>query len=1100
MNENNMNSGLSSASTNISSQYSQFGGFLSSLDENLARNEGKKLGKALTDGLKQAIDTGILDSVRKQLTDISQSFEATLKSQNNSKEAAKIYNQYIKESNQLLSKTSVLQAAIESENGKAVHSQDKVLELNKQLVEYLERANFLNDTAALQQEAINLKKKEEEAIEERLRLIEEGRNKETDERIKKLNEEVTAYRDKRDIIDKEIAAITVNSKELNESLNKTFDDMNNKNEKVKKGLKETLSGIRDTATTLQSSFNSVVDAFNNTDNAISRWNTGIDNYTSRSIQMGNRWGTGYSTSGDFNEMKNAFVDALSEDEVGYSLEQIYSAMDDLAGFSFDSKEIAIDMASDLAFAKEYMGQSSESLRSMYALQVRTGQDDFVKRSLNTIAALQRTGNALAQEQVDAVSQQSMTLTEKLMDMGMSSDVADETYNGMMAYATAVEQATGRTGDAQKILDMFESSLDLDNLGLMVSSPQAYLNALNSGQFGEAMNMLATGPSASAANANRSDGLTLGGIVMGNENVFGGYDNNFLRRITESGTQSQIQTNYQENLSAIAANPNAMEDMKNAVSDAIPEDIKKMQEKAQELIETDWGMIANQLAFKDMVNAHLNTIINRLDGVLGIINILAAGLNIVSSLKNILPSGAGSKIISGGKNILGKVVGGGKNFITALGSKGTSTLAGTTAGNVLAGAGVVGGAIATGVSIYDGISVGTQGFRDSEGNRIEGTEGFGNGLAAAVTNQDLYASTGKDVGSGALKGAGIGAMIGTFVGGPVGTIVGGAIGTGIGALAGLLGHNRKEEAKEQAALLAEQKKQTELAQATAANTEAIKNARDVALSNRYDDNRYGYDTATVVTAGGAGALNSGAKSISSTGGMGASYPWTVTSDYGNRVLSNGDDSFHNGMDFGIPIGTPIGSPISGTVIKHQIDPNNTYPNGSKSGGTWVYIQGDDGIVYGFGHLSDLGVKTGDRVLAGQQIALSGNTGYSTGPHLHFSTKQNGNYVDPAPFITQGLFTPSGGTYESVTNGSSSSNNMSPYMSSREAEAYSISWIPDFRTSVGDVQANTPTIIESPSIIRGLQQINDTLLAIEKRQNDQQRILDALTNTPIQNLGV
>ena len=79
-------------------------------------------------------------------------------------------------------------------------------------------------------------------------------------------------------------------------------------------------------------------------------------------------------------------------------------------------------------------------------------------------------------------------------------------------------------------------------------------------------------------------------------------------------------------------------------------------------------------------------------------------------------------------------------------------------------------------------------------------------------------------------------------------------------------------------------------------------------------------------------------------------------------------------------------------------------------------------------------------------------------------------------------------------------MSPYMSSREAEAYSISWIPDFRASVGDVQANTPTIIESPSIIRGLQQINDTLLAIEKRQNDQQKILDALTNTPIQNLGV
>lgn len=98
---------------------------------------------------------------------------------------------------------------------------------------------------------------------------------------------------------------------------------------------------------------------------------------------------------------------------------------------------------------------------------------------------------------------------------------------------------------------------------------------------------------------------------------------------------------------------------------------------------------------------------------------------------------------------------------------------------------------------------------------------------------------------------------------------------------------------------------------------------------------------------------------------------ITSHYGPRNLYG---SFHYGIDFGVPKGTQVKAPVSGTVLKAYTQ---------TGGGNCVYLLGDDGYLYEFAHLSEFQCKTGDRIEAGSNIALSGATGqYVTGPHLHF----------------------------------------------------------------------------------------------------------------------
>lgn len=120
---------------------------------------------------------------------------------------------------------------------------------------------------------------------------------------------------------------------------------------------------------------------------------------------------------------------------------------------------------------------------------------------------------------------------------------------------------------------------------------------------------------------------------------------------------------------------------------------------------------------------------------------------------------------------------------------------------------------------------------------------------------------------------------------------------------------------------------------------------------------------------------------------------VTCDFGPRVL-NGSREYHYGVDIGVPVGSPVVAIEEGIVIGEGT-------NGGTAG-TFVKIRHEkDGRIWEskYFHLSEIKVSVGDTVERGTVIAASGNTGRSTGPHLHIGITMNGSYVDPLPLISE-----------------------------------------------------------------------------------------------------
>jgi murein DD-endopeptidase MepM/ murein hydrolase activator NlpD len=96
--------------------------------------------------------------------------------------------------------------------------------------------------------------------------------------------------------------------------------------------------------------------------------------------------------------------------------------------------------------------------------------------------------------------------------------------------------------------------------------------------------------------------------------------------------------------------------------------------------------------------------------------------------------------------------------------------------------------------------------------------------------------------------------------------------------------------------------------------------------------------------------------------------------------------HEGVDFAVPQGTPIYAASDGVV-------SGARPNGGY--GNWIRIDHADGVATAYGHLSRFAprIKPGVRVSRGELVGFSGNTGRSTGPHLHFEVQTGGKPVDP-----------------------------------------------------------------------------------------------------------
>lgn len=114
-------------------------------------------------------------------------------------------------------------------------------------------------------------------------------------------------------------------------------------------------------------------------------------------------------------------------------------------------------------------------------------------------------------------------------------------------------------------------------------------------------------------------------------------------------------------------------------------------------------------------------------------------------------------------------------------------------------------------------------------------------------------------------------------------------------------------------------------------------------------------------------------------------YCLTQYFGNTPFSTANPQVyngngHNGIDFGASTGTPVEAALSGRVV--EVGNTDQWP-GCYSYGKWVLIEHPNGLSTLYAHLSGFAVGNGEQVNTGQVIGYSGNTGYSTGPHLHFT---------------------------------------------------------------------------------------------------------------------
>lgn len=110
-----------------------------------------------------------------------------------------------------------------------------------------------------------------------------------------------------------------------------------------------------------------------------------------------------------------------------------------------------------------------------------------------------------------------------------------------------------------------------------------------------------------------------------------------------------------------------------------------------------------------------------------------------------------------------------------------------------------------------------------------------------------------------------------------------------------------------------------------------------------------------------------------------------------VPVRGWSRLHQAVDWPARVGTPVLAPADGLVTRREYQ---------LAGGLMLHIDHGEGVETNYAHLSVRFVSKGERVRAGQQIALTGASGVTTGPHLHFGVRVNGTWVDPEHYLGRG----------------------------------------------------------------------------------------------------
>jgi len=182
-------------------------------------------------------------------------------------------------------------------------------------------------------------------------------------------------------------------------------------------------------------------------------------------------------------------------------------------------------------------------------------------------------------------------------------------------------------------------------------------------------------------------------------------------------------------------------------------------------------------------------------------------------------------------------------------------------------------------------------------------------------------------------------------------------------------------QEKASLLSETQASEAAYQQLLATKQAQRAEMEQELSSLEESLRVTLDPSLIAEAG-AGVLSYPVDNQLITQGYGLT-PFARGGAYGYDA--SGKPKPHNGIDFGIPTGTPVKAALSGTVRGWG---NTDAIKGCYSFGKWILIDHANGLSTVYLHLSNISVKKGQSVSTGDVIGNSGNTGYSTGPHLHF----------------------------------------------------------------------------------------------------------------------
>ncbi len=174
---------------------------------------------------------------------------------------------------------------------------------------------------------------------------------------------------------------------------------------------------------------------------------------------------------------------------------------------------------------------------------------------------------------------------------------------------------------------------------------------------------------------------------------------------------------------------------------------------------------------------------------------------------------------------------------------------------------------------------------------------------------------------------------------------------------------------------------------AAAAEAAAQQQAAASSSSDDSSSSGSDDSG--SAGDGGGADYSYQPVSGSGAFIWPVNGVITSPYGYRTHPIfGSTIYHSGMDIGVDYGTPVHAADSGVVVEA----------GWISGyGYAVIIDHGNGLSTLYGHNESLNVSEGQSVSQGQVIAYAGSTGNSTGPHVHFEVRSNGDPVDPAAYL-------------------------------------------------------------------------------------------------------